>query len=119
MSQPSVWTEKDGATVSAVPPLQPSDFIEWDVRNWSAALDFWRDHSRQDLSNCTALEIGSRNGGLALWLASQGAHVVCSDVELPGERAVRNHRTRGVSHLVEYRALDAMNIPYSEDNVEF
>jgi len=95
-------------------PASPSDFVEWDVRNWSVALDFWLAHSKQCLSGCTALEVGSRNGGLSLWLALQGARVICSDVRGPTEKAMLQHRANGVSHLVEYQAIDATSIPYTE-----
>lgn len=92
-----------------------ADFIEWDVRNWSSALNFWSAHTSQNLSNCSALELGSRNGGLSLWLALEGARVVCSDVVLPNHYAVQQHRDRSVSHLIKYQAIDATNIPYSNE----
>ena len=92
-----------------------SDYVEWDVRNWSATLDFWQAHSTQSFAGASALEIGSRHGGLSLWLAMQGASVICSDLNGPSERAVEQHRARGVSHLVEYSALDATNTPYQEE----
>jgi len=91
----------------------PADFIEWDVRNWSAALDFWLAHTTQNISKCDALELGSRNGGLSLWMALQGARVVSSDVALPTETASRSHQARGVSHLIQYEAIDATRIPYT------
>ncbi len=93
---------------------QDSDFLEWDVRNWSAALEFWLKHTTHRLSGCTALEIGSRNGGLSLWLALQGASVVCTDVNGPTELAKSLHKSNGVSHLIEYRDFDATNSPYHE-----
>src|SRR5438093_11928226 len=89
-----------------------ADFIEWDVRNWSAALDFWLAHTTQNLSTCSALELGSRNGGLSLWMAQQGARVLSSDVDRPTEAAVQLHRACGVSHLIQYEAIDATSIPY-------
>jgi SAM-dependent methyltransferase len=92
-----------------------ADFIEWDVRNWSAALDFWLAHTRQKLSQCSALELGSRNGGLSLWLALAGAKVICSDIVLPSSDAIQQHRDRGVSHLVKYESIDALNIPYTNE----
>jgi len=91
-------------------PLQ--DIVEWDVRNWSAALDFWTRHSVHDLGSCTALELGSRNGGLSLWLALEGARVVCSDVLGPTYVAVGKHRAAGVAHRVEYQSIDATKIGY-------
>lgn len=90
------------------------DFVEWDVRNWSVALDFWLAHSTQQLSGCAALEVGSRNGGLSLWMALQGANVICSDINGPSQSAVLKHRAYGVSHLVEYQVVDGTDIPYKE-----
>jgi SAM-dependent methyltransferase len=92
--------------------MRPADFIEWDVRNWSAALDFWSAYSQQDTSNCLALELGSRNGGLSLWLALQGARVLCSDIVMPTSYAIEQHHVRGVSPLIQYESIDASNIPY-------
>jgi len=90
-----------------------ADFIEWDIRNWSAALDFWLKHTTLNLPACSALELGSRNGGLSLWMALQGARVVCSDVERPTDVAARLHESRGVSQRIEYEAIDAAQIPYT------
>jgi SAM-dependent methyltransferase len=90
-----------------------ADFIEWDVRNWGAALSFWTAHSEQDLAVCSALEIGSRNGGLSLWLAIRGAKVVCSDITGPRQEAILKHTTAGVSHLIEYERIDGTRIPYT------
>ena len=90
------------------------DWIGWDVRNWSRALDFWRRHSTHDFSRCQALELGAGRGGLSLWLAEQGATVECSDVAGPAERAVRSHREHGVAGRITYTAIDATAIPYAD-----
>jgi SAM-dependent methyltransferase len=92
--------------------MQLQDIVEWDVRNWSTALDFWTHHSAHDLGSCTALELGSRNGGLSLWLALKGAHVVCSDVGGPTALALGKHRAAGVSHRITYESIDATDIGY-------
>jgi SAM-dependent methyltransferase len=91
-----------------------SEFLEWDVRNWSVAPDFWLAKTTQCLSDCQALEIGSRNGGLSLWMALHGARVLCSDVGLPRSTAIELHKAWGVSDRIEYSAIDALNIPFSE-----
>jgi SAM-dependent methyltransferase len=96
-----------------IAPAGLPDFLEWDVRNWSVALEFWRARTRLDLGRCEALEIGSRHGGLSMWLALLGARVVCSDVGPPSERAVRKHADAGVTRLVRYQIIDGTSIPYS------
>jgi SAM-dependent methyltransferase len=102
--------------MSASPLRVPGrdEIVEWDVENWSAALGYWRRHSSLTLTACAALEIGSRNGGLSLWLARSGATVVCSDLEGPTEAAFRKHERYGVSRLVRYERIDALDVPYSE-----
>jgi SAM-dependent methyltransferase len=95
-----------------MPRADLAEFIEWDIRNWSAALDFWLAHTTQDMQKCLALELGSRNGGLSLWMALQGATVVSSDVQLPTQTASRLHQHHQVSHLIRYEAIDATHIPY-------
>src|SRR5262245_1501654 len=91
-----------------------ADILEWDVENWSQALEFWPRHSLLQLSGCEALEVGSRNGGLSLWLALRGAHVVCSDVDGPTEAARHKHQQYGVAHTVTYERVNALDIPYRE-----
>jgi ubiquinone/menaquinone biosynthesis C-methylase UbiE len=91
------------------------DIIEWDIRNWSKSLNYWLKESTLDLVNSTALEIGSRNGGLSLWLAKQGCKVTCSDVTGPSDKARHLHQKHGIHHLVEYRDIDATNIPYENE----
>ena len=92
-----------------------ADVIEWDVENWSSALSFWRNHSTQPLKGCRALEIGSRHGGLSLWLALLGATVVCSDIAGPTDVAMRKHRQYGIEHRVRYEAINALELPYTQD----
>ncbi|HEX8776467.1 MAG TPA: class I SAM-dependent methyltransferase [Pyrinomonadaceae bacterium] len=90
-----------------------TDVIEWDVLNWSLALDFWEQRSALDLKNCIALELGAANGGLTLWLALKGARIVCSDLHGPTALARALHRKYNVEHLIEYRAINATSIPYT------
>src|SRR5262249_24823871 len=51
--------------------------------------------------------------GLSLWLALQGAQVMCSDVLMPTESVFRLHQARGVSHRIHYEAIDATRISYT------
>lgn len=90
------------------------NYLEWEVRNWSRALDFWLAKSSQRLSDCKVLEIGSNRGGLSLWLASQGARVVHSDYNELKEEAFQRHQAGGLSHMIEYQTIDARDIPYTD-----
>jgi 2-polyprenyl-3-methyl-5-hydroxy-6-metoxy-1,4-benzoquinol methylase len=96
-------------------PVEPRDFIDWDVRNWSAALDYWLARTRKDLSKCYALELGSRHGGLSLWLALQGARVICSDIRPPTDSAKQRHRKYGVADRIQYQIVDATDIGYENE----
>lgn len=92
-----------------------SKYVEWDVKNWSVALDFWHANSAKKLSESRVLEIGGGFGGLSLWFAKQGAHVVCSDFQGVSQIAVELHRAHEVSDLIEYETIHALDIPYTEE----
>jgi SAM-dependent methyltransferase len=91
-----------------------AEYLEWDTQNWSVALDFWKQHTTQRFGGSRALEIGGRHGGLSLWLAHQGAEVICSDKGGPSERARARHERGGVTEHVTYEDVDATRIPYEE-----
>jgi len=92
-----------------------NDIIEWDVPNWAVALDYWSNKTNLNISSVYALEIGSRNGGLSLWMALNGARVLCTDIEGPTDKAIIKHNKYGVSHLIKYKSLDALNISYNNE----
>lgn len=62
----------------------------------------------------SALEVGAREGGLSLYLAQKGFHVVCSDVENPQAMAKGRHENHGVQHLVSYASADATRLPFDD-----
>lgn len=97
---------------SALP--RKESYVEWDVVNWSAAPRFWRAHTKVDLAHCTALEIGSRHGGLSLWLARQGAHVTCSDLAPPTPVARERHAEAGLNDRIQYARVDATTLALRE-----
>lgn len=85
------------------------DILQWDVKSWKPALDFWE--KEIDWSNIqNALELGGREGGLSLWLAQKGVDMVCSDLENVEETAKSLHEKHNVK--VQYQDIDATAIPY-------
>jgi SAM-dependent methyltransferase len=90
---------------------QLSDIIQWDVKTWTKALNFWEtkvDWSQQK----SALELGARQGGLSLWLALKGLQVVCSDFGDVKPLAQPLHEKYKVTALIDYEDIDATAIPY-------
>jgi SAM-dependent methyltransferase len=92
-----------------------NDIIEWDVVNWSTALEYWKKNSNQDIALVKALEIGSGYGGLSLWAALNGMKVLCTDIEGPSNEALEKHKKYNVTHLINYETLNALSIPYREE----
>jgi len=88
------------------------EIIGWDIINWSFALAFWETNTSKNLTNSSALEIGAHDGGLSLWLAQKGCKIVCSDLNGPTKEAQEKHQRYGVRQLIEYQAVDVLDIPY-------
>jgi SAM-dependent methyltransferase len=86
------------------------DVFEWDVVNWSVALPYWRSHTSLRSMDVDALEVGSRHGGLSLWLAHEGARVMCTDLDGPTQEAHLKHQRYNVAQRVQYAPLDATSI---------
>ena len=91
------------------------DIIEWDHTNWSVALYFWLKNTTVNLKDSYALELGARNGGLSLWLASRGCRVLCSDIGSPTEEAKNLHQNYQLDHKIAYAKIDATNIAGKND----
>ena len=85
--------------------------IQWDVATWIKALNFWDLNVNWEKVH-VCLELGGRQGGLSLWLALKNKHVICSDLENVKQSAGPLHNAYGVEHLIEYKDIDATNIPY-------
>lgn len=91
---------------------QMRTYVQWDVRNWSRAIDFWlATCGKGAFQGADVLEIGSRDGGLSLWLAEQGAaRVVCSDLHGPSSAARALHASTPVGERIEYAEIDGTDI---------
>lgn len=97
--------------MTAAGPLA-HDVVEWDVENWSRALEYWERPGTLPQAPATCLELGARRGGLSLWLALKGHDVLCSDLQNNELVATPLHARYGVSERIKYAAIDATAIPY-------
>lgn len=87
------------------------DIIQWDIKSWSKALEYWENNI--DWSKIqNGLELGGRQGGLSLWLALKGKQTICSDLHDVKSTAEKFHLKYHVTSLVAYQDIDATNIPY-------
>jgi SAM-dependent methyltransferase len=88
------------------------DIIQWDVKNWSEALYYWEknvDWKKID----TCLELGSREGGLSLWLILRGgSNIICSDFKSSKVNAEKLHKKYHFDLEIKYQDIDAANIPF-------
>lgn len=78
--------------------------------NWGKAIKFI-DKLCLPIEECHILEIGSRNGGMSLFFANRGGVCLCTDIKEPGEKAKEKHRKYKVSDRIEYKIVDATQIP--------
>jgi SAM-dependent methyltransferase len=94
-----------------------SDIIEWDVKTWSRALYYWEKHVEWNtIRHC--LELGGRRGGLSLWLALKGKHVICSDLSDSKTTAHKLHiayNPCGCRDSIDYQDINAVDIPYENE----
>ncbi len=93
------------------------DILNWDISNWSQALNFWETEithitkSEQKLE--IALELGGREGGLSLWLSQFCNKVVCSDLENTEKTAKVLHDKYQINNI-SYQNISALEIPYQD-----
>lgn len=87
------------------------EIIQWDVKSWSIALDFWEENVPWENAN-KCLELGGREGGLSLWMALKGKEVVCSDYENAKATAQKLHSKYKLENQIQYMDIDATNIPF-------
>ena len=97
------------------------DIVEWDIVNWSRALDFWDNKVTELVASFLSenktpkvLDLGGRNGGISLFWALKGCDVVWSDIDESGlENAKNLHRKYGLEDRVRYEIVNSLNIPYT------
>jgi len=91
------------------------DILAWDVVSWSAALPFWQSRVGP-LAGRHCLEVGcAANGGLALWLALQGATVTASFYGEQSPEMAEVHARHQVSRNLRYvGGVDACRLSLGE-----
>jgi len=87
------------------------DILQWDVKSWSKVINYW-DTKINWSTVQNGLELGGREGGLSLWLASKGKVTTCSDIENIEDTATKLHSKYDFSSLIKYQNIDATEIPY-------
>jgi SAM-dependent methyltransferase len=90
------------------------DIVDWDVVNWSKAIEYWEKTIDLKDKNLCCLELGGNKGGLSLWFALQGNNVICSDLNSPEADASALHQKYQTGTKITYEAIDASNIPYTD-----
>ncbi len=100
------------------PTLQ--DYLDWDIYMWSNALFHWKNVLEEhNIKSGLALEIGSKNGGLSLYLANEfGFNVICSDIIEPREKAKQLHKKFAADNKIEYRIADALDLKFPDKMFE-
>jgi SAM-dependent methyltransferase len=106
---PNISPQAD-ARQNMAQPVSYATYLEWDSTTWGQALRFWVDRSSVPLDGAHILEIGSRDGGLSLWLAEMGADVVCSDLGGPSKKAKALHASSPIAGTIHYMDLDALKL---------
>lgn len=90
-----------------------TDIMEWDVATWSEALAYWeRQVNWTGVTDC--LEIGSRKGGLSLWLALRGKQVLCTDMYDTALIASPLHRQYHAEEEISYMNVNAAQMNFNE-----
>jgi SAM-dependent methyltransferase len=87
------------------------DIIQWDIKSWSTVLGYWDKEIDWDKTKI-GLELGSREGGLTLWLALKNVLTICSDLKDSKKIAEPLHKKYEVASKVIYQDIDATDIPY-------
>lgn len=89
-----------------------NDIFQWDVKAWSIALPFW-EQKIKEIPTGKALELGGRQGGLSLWLATKGFNVICSDLSESEVTAKPLHQKYQLTNI-GYADIDATAIPFQD-----
>lgn len=77
---------------------------------WIPAFEFAVSRLPPDVSGFNVLDIGAGTGGLSLYFAKRGCHVICSDINRSNmTKAQEFHRTHECVGDIEYDTIDILN----------
>jgi 2-polyprenyl-3-methyl-5-hydroxy-6-metoxy-1,4-benzoquinol methylase len=83
--------------------------INWDIPTWSVILPYWEAQLPAKQSSLKCIEIGSRDGGITLWMTLLGYNMICSDLHYDLSDARKLHEEYGKTAMVEYKKVDILN----------
>jgi ubiquinone/menaquinone biosynthesis C-methylase UbiE len=99
--------------------VKPSleEYLSWDIYIWNKALNFWRKVLKPlKNDNSLALEVGSKGGGLSLFLTYEfGFKTSCTDIEEINSNVKDLHKKYGVENKVNYLVADACSFNFTSD----
>ena len=87
-----------------------NDIINWDVETWKVILPVWEKELKLiNPVTATCIEVGSREGGISLWMTLKGFKITCSDIHYDLEEAKALHKKYKVTDQVRYQKTDLLN----------
>lgn len=97
-----------------------ADYLQWDIFVWSKALTFWTELlEKKNIKTGLALEIGSKDGGLSLYLANEFKfNVICSDINGPSEKAKELHKKFSSDTRIEYKNSNALDLNFEDSSFD-
>ncbi|MBK6527883.1 MAG: class I SAM-dependent methyltransferase [Crocinitomicaceae bacterium] len=93
------------------------DIIQWDVKNWQNALQFWETHF-EIKPGMKVLAIGDQFGGISLYFAKKGCFVNCTDYQISLEKAKELHKKYGVENQITYLNADMRALQFGDDTFD-
>ena len=88
-----------------------SKYIEWDISNWSRALEYLDQNKCMPFKGKNILELGGKNASLSLWAAEKGGLVTCSDIV-----GFENQFSQKVNYIK--KAIESSEINFSTNKLQ-
>jgi ubiquinone/menaquinone biosynthesis C-methylase UbiE len=91
------------------------DIVQWDIKNWSKVLVFWDEYTDVKKGS-EVLALGEREGGMSLYFAKKGCHVICSDYNSMPDTTKEMHLEYGLSQMISYKQIDMRQIDLPDES---